>query len=732
MSFRWIVSGLLIVCSWCLVAEANQGLPTAFRPTSFSCVNNIDGSKSCIQSSKHGPPKDFVPAWSKECDAARASASEDDHEEAEPWASDMPISVLDIVVAARACQTDGAVKMIQQAAKGNRHGPTGALQSKVWGLFGRAIREDKPQLRNFWAAVVHRSRLQKWLQTPLNDPRSFRHMRTHLFVAAHAGDAAVTSALLFAGASTSKTIFPTKTTPLMVALSQWSDHIILNHKHACAFHDFSSVIHNLILASGPSLLQKDAYGQTALFHAVRDHNLKAIQQMLLLPSQDHVFRDFGLNVEPLQNSKTMLMNAVSLAPLHITTAKWLTQHGGHRVNERPACYYDSLEELGLEALQKASSDMWSYDGSLLRNGLHLWGTQIVSLLLQNGANASLAGKQGNTALHFAAWEGNTASLKVLVDAGAETQKRGANGLLAVDCAAAGGHYEAVQYLKTVGGPPQSACVPGNCPSTFFSASIQEVEFHTKLTNGGWSETCPLKTILSSRCDFDIREDLSEMEFFMHYWKHQQPVLIRRAVQGSKSWSKAQFRKTFGQTRFQSATQTSGGYTESQDTTVADYITMLDSVNKSNYVHAINHTRLLMETRHKAIPKLDKLISETFKNIPFSKFVPKAFQDSGTPHRLNNYQLNIGHPYAGASVHFHQQTTSALLFGRKHWFMFPPSQAFYSTQQIYSWYQESYPKLQTKPLECIQQTGDVIFIPDGWAHGVLYLAESISVSHLYSH
>ena len=85
-------------------------------------------------------------------------------------------------------------------------------------------------------------------------------------------------------------------------------------------------------------------------------------------------------------------------------------------------------------------------------------------------------------------------------------------------------------------------------------------------------------------------------------------------------------------------------------------------------------------------------------------------------KLNNYQMNIGHPYAGASLHFHGPTMSTLLFGAKHFFMYPPKETFYNTEQIYQWYQSSYPRLKEEgsaPMECIQQPGDVVFIPEGW-------------------
>ena len=133
-------------------------------------------------------------------------------------------------------------------------------------------------------------------------------------------------------------------------------------------------------------------------------------------------------------------------------------------------------------------------------------------------------------------------------------------------------------------------------------------------------------------------------------------------------------------------------------------------------------------------KLDAIIAKVFETTPIIQGLPEAFKSSKSRFIFSNFQLNIGHPRAGASVHYHHPTTSALLYGLKHWFMYPPNDAFYNTESIHQWYHGSYKRLKEKgirPLECMQQSGDVIFIPDAWAHGILYLRESISVSHLYT-
>ncbi len=57
-------------------------------------------------------------------------------------------------------------------------------------------------------------------------------------------------------------------------------------------------------------------------------------------------------------------------------------------------------------------------------------------------------------------------------------------------------------------------------------------------------------------------------------------------------------------------------------------------------------------------------------------------------------------------------------------MYPPIQAIYSRKHISRWIEEDYVNLkeEEKPLECIQEAGDIIYVPFDWGHAVLNTAE----------
>ncbi|EOD28942.1 hypothetical protein EMIHUDRAFT_123264 [Emiliania huxleyi CCMP1516] len=99
--------------------------------------------------------------------------------------------------------------------------------------------------------------------------------------------------------------------------------------------------------------------------------------------------------------------------------------------------------------------------------------------------------------------------------------------------------------------------------------------------------------------------------------------------------------------------------------------------------------------------------------------------------LNNYQINVGSPFSGTSLHFHYMAVSALLHGRKRWFLYPPADASYSNAHFFDDFEPARRGQLGRQLECTQQAGDVLFVPSLWAHGVLYEENSVSVSFLYS-
>jgi ribosomal protein L16 Arg81 hydroxylase len=88
--------------------------------------------------------------------------------------------------------------------------------------------------------------------------------------------------------------------------------------------------------------------------------------------------------------------------------------------------------------------------------------------------------------------------------------------------------------------------------------------------------------------------------------------------------------------------------------------------------------------------------------------------------------------SGSPFHFHQPAFNVLAHGRKQWLMQPPWQAFTSTwpPSLSSQSRGAAPGLTDiieSPLECFQESGDVMVVPALWAHATLNLDESIGVA-----
>ncbi|EGG15302.1 transcription factor jumonji [Cavenderia fasciculata] len=126
------------------------------------------------------------------------------------------------------------------------------------------------------------------------------------------------------------------------------------------------------------------------------------------------------------------------------------------------------------------------------------------------------------------------------------------------------------------------------------------------------------------------------------------------------------------------------------------------------------------------------------------FPEDLFACSGEKERPHFRWIVIGPPRSGAPWHIDPAGTSAwnsLISGRKRWLMYPPQitpigvsmedidEKFYGSPPSLLWLLEVYPYLppDQKPIECIQNPGETIFVPGGWWHMVLNLEESIAVT-----
>ena len=80
------------------------------------------------------------------------------------------------------------------------------------------------------------------------------------------------------------------------------------------------------------------------------------------------------------------------------------------------------------------------------------------------------------------------------------------------------------------------------------------------------------------------------------------------------------------------------------------------------------------------------------------------------------------------MHFHGDAYNVLAHGLKAWYLLPPAQAQYSTVPALAYVQQLQAGLQAggqaEPLQCLQEPGDLIYVPRGWGHAVLNLNTSV--------
>ena len=119
----------------------------------------------------------------------------------------------------------------------------------------------------------------------------------------------------------------------------------------------------------------------------------------------------------------------------------------------------------------------------------------------------------------------------------------------------------------------------------------------------------------------------------------------------------------------------------------------------------------------------------FESIPLDSEVTRGFSiptvglhPSVTGFRPQKVQLSLGAAGSGAPLHFHSAAVNLLIRGAKRWSLVPPSAAHYSS--IHPAEMSDAADENLRPLKCLQRTGDVIFVPDQWAHQVLNLEESV--------
>ena len=139
------------------------------------------------------------------------------------------------------------------------------------------------------------------------------------------------------------------------------------------------------------------------------------------------------------------------------------------------------------------------------------------------------------------------------------------------------------------------------------------------------------------------------------------------------------------------------------------------------------------------------IAEMQRDAPPPPFLAELL--SG-PEASAELQFFLGPAGSGAPVHFHGHAVNVLAYGAKRWFLYPPAAARYSKRAAQPFARDLHAAAAAaaseeaaakkereddgasawEPLECVQEAGDLMFVPTLWAHGTLNLKQSIGVAY----
>ena len=226
-----------------------------------------------------------------------------------------------------------------------------------------------------------------------------------------------------------------------------------------------------------------------------------------------------------------------------------------------------------------------------------------------------------------------------------------------------------------------------------------------------------------------------------------PLLVRGFTSkwpAHEKWERSQFIELFGNKTIMVDSESSivyGGGTATKPMKVGSF---LASMRRPSAVMPDAFTFDVS-----VLQSIPELTSDYRVPLPFKSW------DNTESHSANHvwHMLSLGPSRTGLPFHSHGKTWLALIHGSKRWLVYPPGynapaeiqQQFNPLLSNYVWMQNVYPKLASlppapvdpsadtastspysRPLECVQRPGDIIYLPEGWAHMTINIGEAVGI------
>ncbi|EKX49962.1 hypothetical protein GUITHDRAFT_67304 [Guillardia theta CCMP2712] len=230
-------------------------------------------------------------------------------------------------------------------------------------------------------------------------------------------------------------------------------------------------------------------------------------------------------------------------------------------------------------------------------------------------------------------------------------------------------------------------------------------------------------------NIERRDNLTLESFIDEYERRNRPVIVTDVVKhwpAFKKWNREYLLENFGEKEFEVGPV---------------------KMKMNNFYHYCDHAK-----EEKPLYLFDKDFPVTCPSLVEDYEVPEYFKqdffEALGDSRPNWRWIIIGPARSGSSFHIDPNSTSAwnaVISGRKKWIMFPPGQRppgvfpsadmanVATSASIWEWFLNFYPATKSckvRPLECVCEAGEIIFVPNGWWHCVLNLEPSVAITQNY--
>jgi tetratricopeptide (TPR) repeat protein len=256
-----------------------------------------------------------------------------------------------------------------------------------------------------------------------------------------------------------------------------------------------------------------------------------------------------------------------------------------------------------------------------------------------------------------------------------------------------------------------------------ASTVQEAIPSGAHGDGGWA-TEPVPELNSPVRNIERRHRLSPEEFLTEYARKNRPVLLTGLLDdwpAWQAWTRAAFLQRHGDTPVQvrrSSDVTDDNYQQGRQRprmALRDYLDQVMGKAASGdrdplYLFGLNPFEGLERDYHSP----PQFLGPTF-----------GFDEGQRQEKALFY---IGPAYSGVSFHQHTAAWNALLFGYKRWFLLPPFH-FYgpTTIAMHAWASTWRERFGSSLYECVQQPGEVLFVPQYWYHAVLNVSDCVGIA-----